>query len=49
VRSLFRLGVPAATISLWSQGRFALVDDVAMTPEFRNRGVARTMISDICN
>ncbi len=37
-------GAPAATISLWTRGRFALIGDVATMPEFRGRGVARTML-----
>ena len=37
-------GTPAATISLWPRGRFAFISDVATMPEFRNRGVARTML-----
>jgi len=37
-------GAPAATISLWTRGRFAFVGDVATMPEFRNRGIARTML-----
>lgn len=37
-------GRPAGTISLWTRGRFALIGDVATMPEFRNRGVARTML-----
>ncbi len=37
-------GTPAATVSLWCRGSFAYLSDVATMPEFRNRGVARTMI-----
>ncbi len=37
-------GVPAATVSLWCRGSFGFLSDVATMPEFRNRGVARTMI-----
>ena len=37
---------PAGTISLWPRGTFALVQDVATMPEFRNRGVARTLLFD---
>ncbi len=38
---------PAATISLWPRGQFAYIGDVATMPEFRNRGVARTLIFEI--
>ncbi len=37
-------GTPAATVALWCRGAFAYLSDVATMPEFRNRGVARTMI-----
>ena len=40
-------GEPAATISLWPRGVFAYIGDVATMPEFRNRGVARTLIFEI--
>lgn len=40
----YHQGSPAGTISLWPRGRFALIGDVATMPEFRNRGVARTML-----
>lgn len=40
-------GTPAGTVSLWPRGRFALVGDVATMPEFRNRGIARTMIFEM--
>jgi GNAT superfamily N-acetyltransferase len=40
-------GRPAGTISLWPRGRFASIGDVATMPEFRNRGVARTMLFDV--
>lgn len=40
-------GEPAGTISLWSRGRFGLIEDVATMPEFRNRGVARTMLFEV--
>ena len=40
-------GKPAATISLWPRGLFAYVGDVATMPEFRNRGIARTLIFEI--
>lgn len=37
-------GEPAGTIALWPRGPFGLIEDVATMPEFRNRGVARTML-----
>ena len=40
-------GAPAATVSLWPRGLFAYIGDVATMPEFRNRGVARTLIFEI--
>ncbi len=40
-------GAPAGTVSLWPRGRFALIGDVATMPEFRNRGVARTMLFEV--
>jgi len=40
-------GTPAGTVSLWPRGRFGLIQDVATMPEFRNRGVARTMLFDV--
>ncbi len=40
-------GAPAATISLWPRGLFAYIGDVATMPEFRNRGVARTLIFEV--
>ncbi len=40
-------GAPAAIISLWPRGRFGWIQDVATMPEFRGRGVARTMLFDI--
>lgn len=40
-------GEPAGTIALWPRGRFGLIEDVATMPEFRNRGVARTMLFDV--
>ncbi len=40
-------GAPAGTVSLWPRGRFALIGDVATMPEFRNRGVARTMLFEM--
>lgn len=40
-------GSPAATISLWPRGLFAYIGDVATMPEFRNRGVARTLIFEV--
>lgn len=41
-------GAPAGTISLWARGAFAWIDDVATHPDFRLRGVARTMIFEAC-
>lgn len=38
---------PAATISLWPRGLFGYIGDVATMPEFRNRGVARTLVFEI--
>lgn len=38
---------PAGTIALWPRGRFGLIEDVATMPEFRGRGVARTMLFEI--
>ncbi len=40
-------GEPAATASLWTRGRFGFLNDVATMPEFRNRGIGRTMIFEI--
>ncbi len=40
-------GEPAGTIALWPRGRFGLIEDVATMPEFRNRGVARTMLFEV--
>lgn len=40
-------GAPAGIISLWSRGRFGWIQDVATMPEFRGRGVARTMLFDV--
>ncbi len=40
-------GEPAGTIALSVRGRFGLIEDVATMPEFRNRGVARTMIFEV--
>ena len=40
-------GEPAGTIALWPRGRFGLIEDVATMPEYRNRGVARSMIFDV--
>lgn len=37
-------GAPAGTISLWARRGFGFIQDVATMPEFRNRGVARTML-----
>jgi GNAT superfamily N-acetyltransferase len=41
-------GVPAGTISVWPRGKFAWIDDVATHPNFRMRGVGRTMIFEAC-
>ncbi len=40
-------GRPAGTIALWPRGRFGFIQDVATMPEFRNRGVARSMLFDV--
>ena len=40
-------GEPAGTISLWPRGRFGFISDVATMPEFRGKGVARTMLFDV--
>ncbi len=37
-------GAPAGTISLWTRRGYGFIQDVATMPEFRNRGVARTML-----
>ncbi len=41
-------GIPAGTISVWPRGTFAWIDDVATHPDFRMRGVGRTMIFEAC-
>jgi GNAT superfamily N-acetyltransferase len=41
-------GVPAGTISMWPRGKFAWIDEVATHPDFRMRGVGRTMIFEAC-
>ncbi len=41
-------GVPAGTVSVWPRGIFAWIDDVATHPDFRMRGVGRTMIFEAC-
>jgi len=41
-------GTPAGTVSVWTRGTFAWIDDVATHPNFRMRGVARTMIFEAC-
>ncbi len=38
---------PAGTIALWPRGLFGLIQDVATMPEFRNRGVARSMLFEV--
>lgn len=40
-------GEPAGTVALWPRGKFGLIEDVATMPEFRGRGVARTMLFEI--
>lgn len=40
-------GEAAGTIALWPRGRYALIQDVATMPEFRNHGVARTMLFEV--
>ena len=37
-------GAPAGTVSLQTRRGFGFIQDVATMPEFRNRGVARTML-----
>lgn len=41
-------GVPAGTVSVWPRGIFAWIDDVATHPDFRMRGVGRTLIFEAC-
>lgn len=41
-------GRPAGTFTLWPRGRFALIGDVGTLPEFRMRGIGRTMIFEAC-
>src|SRR6266545_1737720 len=41
-------GTPVGTGSVWPRGVFAWIDDVATRPEFRMRGVGRTMIFEAC-
>ena len=40
----YHQGAPAGTISLWTRRGFGFINDVVTMPEFRNRGVARTML-----
>ncbi len=40
-------GHAAGTIALWPRGRFGFIQDVATMPEFRNHGVARSMLFDV--
>ncbi len=40
-------GEPAGTIALWPRAPFGLIQDVSTLPEFRNRGVARTMLFEV--
>src|SRR5207247_10627056 len=44
----YRNGTPAGTISVWARGPFAWIDDVATHPDFRRRGIVRTMIFEAC-
>ncbi len=37
---------PVGSFTLWPRGRYAMIGNVATLPEFRNRGVGRTMIFD---
>jgi ribosomal protein S18 acetylase RimI-like enzyme len=41
-------GIPAGTVSVWPRGQFAWIDDVATHPDFRMRGIGRTMIFEAC-
>jgi GNAT superfamily N-acetyltransferase len=41
-------GTAAGTISVWPRGIFAWIDNVATHPDFRMRGVGRTMIFEVC-
>ena len=41
-------GTPAGTISVWARPPFAWIDDVETHPDFRLRGIARTMIFEAC-
>lgn len=41
-------GIPAGTVSVWPRGVFAWIDDVATHPNFRMRGIGRTMIFEAC-
>jgi GNAT superfamily N-acetyltransferase len=41
-------GTPAGTVSVWPRGKFAWIDDVATHPDFRMRGIGRTMIFEAC-
>ena len=41
-------GTPVGTVSVWPRGTFAWIDDVATHPNFRMRGVGRTMIFEAC-
>jgi GNAT superfamily N-acetyltransferase len=41
-------GTPAGTISMWPRGIFAWIDNVGTHPDYRMRGVGRTMIFEAC-
>jgi ribosomal protein S18 acetylase RimI-like enzyme len=41
-------GTAAGTISVWPRGIFAWIDNVATHPDFRMRGVGRTMLFEAC-
>ena len=41
-------GTAAGTISVWPRGIFAWIDNVATHPDFRMRGVGRTMLFQAC-
>jgi len=41
-------GKPAATVTVWPRGTFAVIGSVATLPEFRMQGVGRTMVFEAC-
>src|SRR5437660_798319 len=41
-------GTAAGTVSVWPRGIFAWIDNVATHPDFRMRGVGRTMLFEAC-